>query len=88
MDECVLQYLLVVAGIIDETRAGLKEIDADRMLRLFQTNTIGPLLVAQQLLAAGLLKQGSVIANMTSKVTPSSFSTYPMFVSTLLHLKY
>ena len=38
------------------------------MLRLFRTNTLGPLLVTQEVLNARLLRNGSVVANMTSKV--------------------
>ena len=38
------------------------------MVRLFTTNTVGPLLVAQQLEKRGLLGKGSTLANMTSKM--------------------
>ena len=63
-----LQYLFNIAGITDTTRADLTSIDAERMLKCFQVNAIGPLLVVKNLLEVGLLGKGSTIANMTSKV--------------------
>ena len=66
-----LQLLLNIAGVIDGTKASIDSIDAQQMLHCFQTNSIGPLLVTQQLLANGLLKSGSIVANMTSKVGSS-----------------
>ena len=38
------------------------------MDKLFTTNTVGPLIVAQQLEKQGLLGKGSTIGNMTSKM--------------------
>jgi NAD(P)-dependent dehydrogenase (short-subunit alcohol dehydrogenase family) len=38
------------------------------MMKLFETNTVGPLIVAQQLEKQGLIGKGSTIANMTSKM--------------------
>ena len=46
----------------------LLELDTEEMLSLFKVNTVGPLIVVQRLLKAGLLSQGSLVVNMTSKV--------------------
>ena len=35
--------------------------------RVFKTNSVGPLLVAKELVLARLLGRGSTLANMTSK---------------------
>ena len=48
---------------------GLDEVDTTTMVSLFTTNTLGPLLVTQQLHKLGLIgPPGSIVANMTSKV--------------------
>ena len=63
----VLQYLINNAGVAKWADLGsLQEAD---MLHLFRTNTLGPLMITQEVLREGLLKSGSVIANMTSKVS-------------------
>lgn len=49
--------------------ADLDEVDEQRMLHCFRTNTIGPLLTAQALVEKNLLGKGSVLAILTSKVT-------------------
>lgn len=46
----------------------LDDVDTEELLGLFTTNAVGPLLVVQRLVRAGLLGQGSLIVNMTSKV--------------------
>jgi hypothetical protein len=56
---------------------GLSQVTAEAMLRCFTTNAIGPLLTTQQLMKAGLLGRGSVVANMTSKVCCLSFLPAP-----------
>ena len=62
-----MQYLINNAGVAKWADLGsLQEAD---MLHLFQTNTLGPLMITQEVLREGLLKSGSVIANMTSKVS-------------------
>lgn len=63
----VFDYALVVAGVVDDW-ADLDDVDEQRMLYCFRVNTIGPLLLAQALVTNKLLKKGSVLANMTSKV--------------------
>ena len=62
----VLQYLINNAGVAKWADLGSLE-EAD-MLHLFRTNALGPLMVTQEVLREGLLKSGSVVANMTSKV--------------------
>lgn len=49
-------------------RSSLQSVSSETMVKLFTTNAIGPLLVAQQLERAGLVGRGSTIANMTSKM--------------------
>lgn len=65
---CV-QYLINNAGVAKW--ADLGSLEEEDMLHLFRTNTLGPLMITQQVLREGLLKSGSVVANMTSKVLPS-----------------
>ena len=49
-------------------------MDAEEMLHVFRINTVGPLLVVQQLLKRKLMgtqgvgKRGAVVGNVTSKV--------------------
>jgi NADP-dependent 3-hydroxy acid dehydrogenase YdfG len=64
--EC-LQYLINNAGVASWGNLGA--LTEDELLRLFRTNTMGPLLVTQEVLNAGLLRNGSTVANLTSKVT-------------------
>ena len=56
------------AGILEAS--SLRNVTPEEMLRAFQTNTMGPLFVTQNLVKQGLLgKPGtSIIANMTSKM--------------------
>lgn len=63
------QYVINNAGIYDQG-GSLDSITAESMIRTFQTNTIGPLLVVQQLRRRRLIGGGkpTVIANVTSKV--------------------
>jgi NAD(P)-dependent dehydrogenase (short-subunit alcohol dehydrogenase family) len=62
-----VDLLINNAGILEGS--GLSSVDAEEMVRLFMTNTVGPLLVTQQLHKQGLLgKPGSIVANMTSKM--------------------
>lgn len=52
----------------------LEDMDAEEMLHVFRINTVGPLLVVQQLLkreligTRGIGKRGAVVGNVTSKV--------------------
>ena len=64
---CVLQYLINNAGVAKW--ADLGRLQEEDMLHLFRTNTLGPLMITQEVLREGLLKSGSVVANMTSKVS-------------------
>ncbi|KAG7669316.1 hypothetical protein Ndes2437B_g05462 [Nannochloris sp. 'desiccata'] len=62
-----VDLLINNAGILEASSLG--NVDAEEMIRLFMTNTVGPLLVTQQLHKQGLLgKPGSIVANMTSKM--------------------
>lgn len=63
-----VDLLINNAGILEPT--GLLNVTAEEMMRLFRVNTIGPLIVTQQLLTQGLLGQPgkSVVANMSSKM--------------------
>ena len=61
-----LDLVINNAGIA--RRAGLTDVTSADMLDCFVTNTIGPLLVTQQLHKQGLLKAGSMVAQITSKV--------------------
>ena len=63
---CV-QYLINNAGVAKW--ADLGSLQEEDMLHLFRTNTLGPLMITQEVLREGLLKSGSVVANMTSKVS-------------------
>jgi len=65
-----VQYLINNAGVAKW--ADLGSIEEQDMLHLFRTNTLGPFMVTQEVLREGLLKSGSVVANMTSKVPSSS----------------
>ncbi|KAK9811072.1 hypothetical protein WJX73_000114 [Symbiochloris irregularis] len=53
----------------------LMEVDPEELLSLFTVNAVGPLMVVQHLLKAGLLKQGSLVANLTSKMGAMSDNT-------------
>lgn len=44
--------------------------------RVFRTNAVGPLLITKELVLARLLGRGSVLANMTSKVSPGPHPTW------------
>ena len=66
-----LDYAIHVAGVVDDY-ADLDEVDEQRMLHCFRTNTIGPVLTVQALLEQKLLGNKSVIAILTSKVHPQS----------------
>ena len=61
-----LDLVITNAGVADW--ASLQSVTQETMVELFTTNTVGPLLVAQQLEKRGLLGKGSTIANMTSKM--------------------
>lgn len=72
-----LDLVIGNAGVAKWT--GLRDVTAEEMMALFQTNTVGPLLVTQALLARGLLQKGSTVANVTSKmgsIDDSSGGTY------------
>lgn len=65
-----MQYVINNAGVYGR-RNGLDDVTSDDMLFAFQTNTIGPLLVVQQLRKHGMIGKPSgetVVANLTSKV--------------------
>lgn len=61
-----MQYLINNAGVASWGQLG--ELSEEELLRLFRTNTLGPLLVTQEVSNANLLRSGSVVANLTSKV--------------------
>jgi NAD(P)-dependent dehydrogenase (short-subunit alcohol dehydrogenase family) len=44
-------------------------VTAEDMIQTFTTNAIGPLLVVQQLCRHGFIPPGSLVANVTSKVS-------------------
>ena len=60
------QYLINNAGVA--SWSGLGQLTEDELLHCIRTNTVGPLMVTQEVLGAGLLKRGSVVASLTSKV--------------------
>ncbi len=62
----MMQYLINNAGVA--SWGGLGQLTDDELLHCIRTNTLGPLLVTQEVLGAKLLKNGSVVANLTSKV--------------------
>jgi len=82
----VVDVVINNAGIIGTdgfSKWDLETVDADEMMRVFRINTIGPLLVTQQLLKHGLIGGGTggtgggggggggggaLVANVTSKV--------------------
>ena len=59
------QLVINNAGVADW--ADVESVTAPAMAATFQVNAVGPLLVTQALLKAGLLGKGSTVANMTSK---------------------
>ncbi len=61
-----MQYLINNAGVA--SWGGLGQLTEDELLHCIRTNTVGPLMVTQEVLGAGLLQKGSVVANLTSKV--------------------
>jgi NAD(P)-dependent dehydrogenase (short-subunit alcohol dehydrogenase family) len=65
-----MQLLVNNAGVYGPDIT-LETVAAADLLQTFTTNAIGPLLVTQQLCKHQLLQQGSVIANITSKVRDS-----------------
>ena len=68
-----LDYAIHSAGVVDDY-ADLDEVDEERMLHCFRTNTIGPVLTVQALLEQKLLGDKSVLAILTSKVHKFSLS--------------
>jgi NAD(P)-dependent dehydrogenase (short-subunit alcohol dehydrogenase family) len=50
------------------TWTGLDATTAEEMVDTFRINTVGPLLVTQQLRKQGMLRAGSTVASMTSKM--------------------
>lgn len=62
----LVQYLINNAGVA--SWGGLGQLTEEELLHCIRTNTLGPLLVTQEVLGAKLLKNGSVVANLTSKV--------------------
>ena len=62
----MMQYLINNAGVAKW--ADLGNLQQEDMLHLFRTNALGPLMITQEALREGLLRSGSVVANMTSKV--------------------
>lgn len=64
---CTLHTTTGVYG----AKQDIRKITADEMLAVYTVNTVGPLLVVQQLLEAGLiggLGGKTLVANVTSKV--------------------
>lgn len=62
-----LQLVINNAGVA--SWGSFEEVDTAEMLNCFITNTIGPILVSQQLFKLKLIgPPGSIVANMTSKV--------------------
>ena len=65
---CILQVVINNAGVIGR-RINYETVTADDMIFTYRANTIGPLLVVQQLLKNKLIgKPGSIVGNVTSKV--------------------
>jgi len=54
------------AGVAEWSSLG--SVTQESMLRLFSVNAVGPLLVTQAAAGKGLLRKGSVVANITSKM--------------------
>ena len=62
------QVVINNAGVYG-ARINLETVTADDMLFTYRANTIGPLLIVQQLLKHKLIgKPGSIVGNVTSKV--------------------
>ena len=80
-----MQYLINNAGVAKW--ADLGSLTEEDMLHLFRTNTLGPLIITQEVLREGLLKCGSVVANMTSKVGDRR-STLCVRLTAGLHMAY
>jgi len=60
--DCVINN----AGLLVQTT--LDTASQESMLESYKVNAVGPILVTQALLQEGVLKPGSLIANVTSKV--------------------
>lgn len=80
-----MQYLINNAGVAKW--ADLGSLTEEDMLHLFRTNTLGPLMITQEVLREGLLKRSSVVANMTSKVSYCR-STLCVRLTAGLHMAY
>lgn len=64
----VTQVVINNAGVYGR-RIDYATVTADDMLFTYRVNTIGPLLIVQQLLKNKLIgKPGSIVGNVTSKV--------------------
>ena len=61
-----LDLVITNAGIAEWS--SLQSVTAETMTRLFTTNPVGPLILAQQLEKQGLIGKGSTLGNMTSKM--------------------
>ena len=62
------QVVINNAGVYG-AKINLKTVTAEDMLFTYRANTIGPLLIVQQLLKNKLIgKPGSIVGNVTSKV--------------------
>ncbi|KAL4442079.1 hypothetical protein ABPG77_011340 [Micractinium sp. CCAP 211/92] len=70
------------AGIVEEARPFV-EVKEQEILNVLRVNTIGPFLVTQKLLAAGLIGQpGSVVANISSllgSIGTKEFNEFPVY---------
>lgn len=64
-----VDLLINNAGIIvDFSKWSLETVDRDSLMKVYETNAVGPLLVVQAFLRQQLLSKGSLVANVTSKV--------------------
>ncbi|KAL4442080.1 hypothetical protein ABPG77_011341 [Micractinium sp. CCAP 211/92] len=70
------------AGILEEVRP-FAEVKEQELVDAFRVNTIGPFLLTQHLLAAGLIGQpGSVVANISSilgSIGTKEFNEFPVY---------
>jgi NAD(P)-dependent dehydrogenase (short-subunit alcohol dehydrogenase family) len=73
----VLQVVINNAGVL--LRGGIEDTSPELMIESYKVNCMGPIFVVQALLRKSLLKQGALIATVTSLVRPACSRPRPHF---------
>ena len=72
--------LINCAGIREY--AGIEDVTPEQMMNSYQINAMGPIFTVQAMLKNKLLRQGSLVANVTSLVRSGSSTDAPLLCST------